>query len=108
VSIVYMTGPQIVRYYQEFDENARLRGAHGELEFVRSMDLLGRHLPPAPARVLDIGGATGPYSEALAGRGYETHLVDPMENRVGTFRYSCDRLLRRVSEDPDGSATLDW
>src|ERR1017187_4299154 len=81
-----MTDPHIVRYYQEFDEHSRLRGGHGELEFVRSMDLLGRHLPPAPARVLDIGGATGPYSEALAGRGYEMHLVDPMENHVEAAR----------------------
>jgi SAM-dependent methyltransferase len=81
-----MTDSHIVRYYQQFDENSRLRGAYGELEFVRSMDLLGRHLPPVPARVLDVGGATGPYSEALAGRGYEMHLLDPMEAHVETAR----------------------
>jgi SAM-dependent methyltransferase len=46
------------------------------------MELLDRYLPPPPALILDIGGGTGPYSEALGRRGYETHLLDPVEKHV--------------------------
>ncbi len=69
-------------YYRDFDEHSRLTGAFGELEFVRTMELLARHLPPPPAVVLDIGGGTGPYAEALGQKGYETHLLDAMEKHV--------------------------
>src|SRR5579884_1312760 len=70
--------PEILRYYETFDEHARLSNALGQLEFTRTLELLARVLPAAPARVLDIGGATGPYSEALAAQGYEAHLLDLM------------------------------
>ena len=81
-----MTDPQIIRYYEEYDEHSRLTGAYGGLEFTRTMDLLLRHLPSPPARILDIGGATGPYSEALARRGYEAHLLDPIPKHVEAAR----------------------
>ncbi len=81
-----MIDERIARYYIEFNEDARLSDAIGQLEFVRTMELLERHLPPPPARVLDVGGATGPYSEALGRRGYETHLLDAMETHVEQAR----------------------
>jgi ubiquinone/menaquinone biosynthesis C-methylase UbiE len=81
-----MTDPEIVRYYESFDEHSRLTKSHGQLEFARSMDVFERHLPPPPARVLDIGGATGPYSRALADRGYEVHLLDLMPRHVEAAR----------------------
>src|ERR1700733_13659881 len=72
----------VAHYYRDFDEHSRLASAFGQLEFVRTMELLLRHLPPPPALVLDIGGGTGPYSEALGQRGYETHLLDAVEKHV--------------------------
>jgi hypothetical protein len=65
-----MADTQVTRYYDEFDEDSRLTTAFGQLEFARTMELLLRYLPPPPALVLDIGGGTGPYSEALGQRGY--------------------------------------
>lgn len=77
-----MLEAEIARYYELSDEHRRLTNAFGQLEFLRSMELLMRHLPPPPARILDIGGGTGPYAEALSQRGYETHLLDAMEKHV--------------------------
>jgi ubiquinone/menaquinone biosynthesis C-methylase UbiE len=77
-----MAEAEVAHYYRDFDEHSRLTSAFGQLEFVRTMELLLRHLPPPPALVLDIGGGTGPYSEALAQRGYETHLLDAVEQHV--------------------------
>lgn len=72
--------PEIIDYYaQTYDEDARLRQqAHGRMEFLRTRELLRRYLPPAPARVLDVGGGTGVHAEWLAADGYQVHLVDPV------------------------------
>ena len=70
-------------YYQEGGEDGRLKGsAQGELEFVRTQDILRRYLPPAPAAVFDIGGASGVYAFPLAEQGYHVHLIDPVPLHV--------------------------
>jgi SAM-dependent methyltransferase len=72
--------PEIVEYYTDrYDESARLTvSQHGRLEFERTRELLLRHLPPAPAKVLDVGGGPGVYAEWMAAAGYEVTLLDPV------------------------------
>ena len=56
---------EILAYYARGEEDARLRpgGAPaGRLEFWRTRDVLLRTLPPAPAKVLDVGGGTGVHA----------------------------------------------
>jgi SAM-dependent methyltransferase len=74
-----MTGvdPEVIAFYERGDEAGRLESL-GRLEFARTMVLLERFLPPAPAVVLDVGGAAGAYALPLARRGYEVHLLDPI------------------------------
>jgi SAM-dependent methyltransferase len=67
--------PEIAAHYASVPEQQRLGPW---LERVRTWELLGRHLPPPPAVVLDVGGAAGVYALPLAARGYEVHLIDPM------------------------------
>jgi len=50
------------------------------------MELLGRLLPPPPARLLDVGGGPGTYAAPLARRGNRVHLVDPVELHVEQAR----------------------
>jgi ubiquinone/menaquinone biosynthesis C-methylase UbiE len=71
---------EIAAHYAEVSERQRL--GPSSLERVRTWELLGRHLPPPPAVVLDVGGAAGVYALPLAARGYEVHLVDPMARHV--------------------------
>jgi ubiquinone/menaquinone biosynthesis C-methylase UbiE len=74
---------RLVEFYNAAEEHDRLTSnAVGQLEFTRTVSLLTRHLPPPPARVLDIGGGSGPYSEFLGGRGYEVHLLDAVPKHV--------------------------
>ncbi|HUG65756.1 MAG TPA: class I SAM-dependent methyltransferase [Gaiellaceae bacterium] len=68
-------------YYEVGDEQERL-STHGWLEFARTKELLLRHLPTTPARVLDVGGGPGAYAAWLADRGYSVHLVDPVPLHV--------------------------
>lgn len=99
----------IQTYYVElFDENARLttRSAQGRLEFERTQEIV-RYATPAPARILDLGGATGVHAAALAAGGYEVVLVDPVPNHVeaarrhGTFEAVVGDARRL--DLPDGS-----
>ncbi|GLY03046.1 class I SAM-dependent methyltransferase [Actinoplanes sp. NBRC 101535] len=77
-----MVDAEILEYYGHGGEQARLLAGDRQIEFLRVWDLLGRHLPPAPARVLDIGGGAGVYALPLADAGYEVHLVDPVPLHV--------------------------
>ncbi|MFE5396370.1 class I SAM-dependent methyltransferase [Streptomyces sp. NPDC056568] len=80
--------PEIVRFYSEtVDEADRLVvTADGRLEMVRTQELLRRHLPSAPARVLDVGGGPGTHARWLVEDGYEVHLVDPIPRHVEKAR----------------------
>ena len=74
---------EIIAYYTDsYDETRRLKSDIGPLERARTQELMQRYLPPAPAVVLDIGGATGVYSFWLAGLGYDVHLVDIVPSHI--------------------------
>ncbi len=78
-----MLMPDVLAYYEQLGERERLSvPARGRLEFLRTWDLLARVLPPAPASVLDVGGATGVYAAPLAAAGYRVHVVDPVPSHV--------------------------
>jgi len=69
---------EIVSFYERYDEAARLSSPRGQLEFLRTTQIIKRYLPPAPAVVLDVGGGPGRYACWLANQGYEAHLIDPV------------------------------
>jgi SAM-dependent methyltransferase len=73
---------EVLEYYRRGGERSRLAAGVGRLEYLRTWDVLGRMLPPAPARVLDVGGASGVYAEPLAAVGYHVHVVDPVDTHV--------------------------
>lgn len=77
-------GPEpLAAFYAGYDEDVRLRArAHGVLERVRTQELLARFLPPPPAQVLDVGGATGVHAEWLAEQGHAVRVVDPVHEHV--------------------------
>src|SRR5260370_29205729 len=68
---------EIESHYLESRERERLSADQGELERLRTEAILARHLPPAPAVVVDVGGAAGVYAFPLAKQRYEVHLIDP-------------------------------
>jgi ubiquinone/menaquinone biosynthesis C-methylase UbiE len=72
------TSNNIVTYYNDYDEQTRLSGDLGQVEFLRTQNIINRFLGSPPAVVLDVGGAAGRYSCWLAKTGYEVHLVDPV------------------------------
>ena len=106
--------PEISAHYELGLEADRL-ATWGRIERERTMALLERHLPPPPARVLDVGGGPGVYALRLARAGYEVHLVDPVELHVAQAREasagqpgaplaSAETGDARALDAPDGSA----
>jgi hypothetical protein len=52
----------IADYYERAPEESRLEHGAFQLEQARTRELIERHAPPAPAEVLDVGGAAGAYA----------------------------------------------
>ncbi|WP_416985570.1 class I SAM-dependent methyltransferase [Streptomyces sp. T028] len=79
-----VVAPEILRFYSEtINEADRLSStAEGRLEMVRTQELLRRRLPPAPARILDVGGGPGTHARWLVEDGYTVHLVDPVPRHI--------------------------
>jgi SAM-dependent methyltransferase len=80
------TEEQIIDHYNQYDEAERLKHDIGPLEQIRTQELITRYLPPAPAVVLDVGGATGVYAFWLGGLGYGVHLVDIVPRHIEQAR----------------------
>jgi SAM-dependent methyltransferase len=88
--------PDILEHYAGGRERDRLaRDGQPGLEFVRTLELLERFLPPAPADVLDVGGGAGAYAHTLAARGYRVKLVDPVPLHVEQARETATRTGHR-------------
>jgi ubiquinone/menaquinone biosynthesis C-methylase UbiE len=78
------TAARVAQWYTEqYNEQDRLtRSADGRLELFRTQELLRRHLPPAPARILDVGGGPGAHAHWLVEDGYRVHLIDPVQRHL--------------------------
>lgn len=68
---------EMAAHYESGIEADRL-STWGQLEFIRTMEVLHRYLLGPPATVADVGGGPGAYAWPLAGEGYTVHLLDPM------------------------------
>ncbi len=75
--------PEVQDHYElEIVEAERLRRGAGRLEFVRTQEIIRRHLAAAPLDILDVGGGAGAHAAWLADDGYAVHVVDPMPSHV--------------------------
>lgn len=76
----------LVALYEAGDEDIRMVSASNRVEWERTLELLERWLPAAPARVLDVGGGPGRYAAWLVERGYAVELLDPVPKHVRQAR----------------------
>ncbi|MFD5243892.1 class I SAM-dependent methyltransferase [Amycolatopsis sp. NPDC058340] len=102
---------EMIRHYRSIDEGARLTEAFGRLEFLRTQEIVRRHLPAGALRVLDIGGATGTHAAWLAEDGHRVALFDVVPEHVAAARQLAERTPgmtaaladARALPVPDGS-----
>jgi ubiquinone/menaquinone biosynthesis C-methylase UbiE len=77
---------EILEHYSQVREADRLFAGHGELERVRTQEVIQRYLVPRPASILDVGGGPGVYASWLLGLGHTVHLIDPVPSHVEQAR----------------------
>ena len=82
---------RVVNFYSEGDEDSRLRTGWFQLEHARTRELILRHLPSAPATIIDAGGGSGIYACWLAQLGYEVHLTDIVPKHIEQARAASAR-----------------
>lgn len=78
--------PEILRFYEQGQEEGRLESPLFRWEKARTLDLMARFLPPPPAVILDVGGGAGAYAFPLAENGYLVDLIDPVPLHVEQAR----------------------
>jgi len=72
-------------YYENYDEDGRLKSKNGMVEYLTTMHYIERYLQKG-MRILEIGAATGRYSHALAEKGYRVDAVELLEHNIQLFR----------------------
>ena len=82
----------VVQHYEGVTEEDRLTAGLHQLELLRTQEILTRYLPPAPARIIDIGGATGVHARWLAEAGFRVHIVDVTPRHVAKAKEDLVRL----------------
>jgi hypothetical protein len=60
---------EILLHYASGHETQRLSQGVGQLELLRTQELLTRYLPASPAVIADVGGGSGVYACWLARQG---------------------------------------
>ncbi len=97
----YETPREIIQHYEEdYDEAERLfEGGWGQVEWLRTKELIGRFIPEVPAKIIDIGGGPGVYAEWLTELGYEVHLIDPVARHIEQAKQrSADLVVAAIGD----------
>lgn len=93
---------EVFAHYESVDEANRLFTSWCQLEMARTQEIILRHLPAAPAAVLDVGGGPGVYSRWLARLGYEVRLIDVVPKHIEQAK----QLSLQQPDHPIASATV--
>ena len=72
-------------YYNNYDENNRLKEKHGQVEFMTTMRFIEKYLTPG-AKVIEIGAGTGRYSRVIADMGYSVEAVELIQHNIDIFK----------------------
>ena len=73
------------RYYESYDEDARLCSRRGKVEYLTTLRYIEKYLKPG-MRILEIGAATGRYSHYFAQRGYRVDAVELVAHNIKIFK----------------------
>jgi ubiquinone/menaquinone biosynthesis C-methylase UbiE len=93
------TPAEIIEHYRSIDEDARITRGYGQLELLRTQEIVRRHVPPGHLRVIDVGGGTGVHAAWLAKDGHRVQLFDVVPEHVEAAR-------RLAATTPGVSAAL--
>ena len=80
-----MADNYLIEYYENYNEDERLKSRWGQIEFLTTMRYIDRYLNEGMT-VLDIGAGTGVYSFAIAGKGFKVDAVELIQHNVDEIK----------------------
>ncbi|MER0282532.1 class I SAM-dependent methyltransferase [Clostridioides difficile] len=78
------TNKYLIDFYNNYDEDSRLRLKHGLIEFFTTMRYIEKYIK-SNDHVLEVGAGTGRYSHTLARQGYTVDAVELVEHNIEIF-----------------------
>ncbi len=84
-------------FYDKTSEETRLDKGMGVFEFERIKSLIEKYIPSSSSKIIDIGGGTGKYSEWLATKGHQVHLVEPVPKHIKLAKNRSSKLKNKFS-----------
>lgn len=95
-------------FYNKASEETRLDKGMGIFEFERIKSLIEKYIPSSSSKIIDIGGGTGKYSEWLAKKGHQVHLVEPVSKHIKIAQKRANKLKNKFSVHLGESQSLDF
>ena len=93
----HLISRNIELFYNQASEETRLNKGMGIFEFERIKVLIEKYLQTTSSKIIDIGGGTGKYSEWLAEKGHEVHLVEPVTKHIKIAQNRSNKLKNKFS-----------
>ncbi|KKO05022.1 hypothetical protein LCGC14_0078410 [marine sediment metagenome] len=95
-------------FYNKASEETRLEKGMGIIEFERIKSLIEKYIPSRTSKIIDIGGGTGKYSEWLARKGHQVHLVEPVIKHLQIAEERANKLKNKFHVKLGESKKLDF
>jgi SAM-dependent methyltransferase len=95
-------------FYTKASEETRLNKGMGVFEFERVKTLIEKYTPNSSSKIVDIGGGTGKYSEWLAEKGHQVHLVEPVSKHLKIAQNRANKLKNKFSVRMGESRKLEF
>ena len=95
-------------FYNKASEETRLDKGMGIFEFERIKSLIEKHIHSSSSKIIDIGGGTGKYSEWLANKGHQVHLVEPVSKHIKIAQNRANKLKNKFFVHLGESKSLDF
>jgi ubiquinone/menaquinone biosynthesis C-methylase UbiE len=97
----------VVAHYEAIPDHERITTGLGQLELVRTQEILRRHLRTDAGEILDVGGGTGVHAAWLVGDGHRVHLVDLASNQVAMALERPEAATGRLTASVGDARRLD-
>ena len=90
-------------FYNKASEETRLDRGMGLFEFERIKTLIEKYVPASASKIIDVGGGTGKYSEWLAKKGHQVHLIEPVPKHIKIAQARTNKLKNRFLTSVSGN-----
>lgn len=95
-------------FYNKASEETRLDKGMGIFEFERIKSLIEKYITSSSSKIIDVGGGTGKYSEWLAKKGHQVHLVEPVPKHIKLAQNRTNKLKNKFSVQLGESRKLEF